>query len=279
MIKFPEIKLRKVIIISYSKKTGRHLSLIFILMLFSSLVYCQQKDSSLLSQKNLTPAEKPKKHTTYSNKAPIVFKPDSADYARAALVADTLIHFTLDKLQILSNIDNEGKAIHYFDKIITFDNEVLVVKVQQITLTEVRFLYPYNTRVESINRQNVSQILYSDDRIDLFIPYDEEKKELLPIQEDRLIVYHREIWEKIVVTEDEDEVAGLELAGPVSAVYEAGVYKSTNQYLEKNGMIILKKRAAKLNADYILITNKSFHKGYGDPPSVKIEGLAYKKLN
>ncbi|MBN2610615.1 MAG: hypothetical protein JXB00_03585 [Bacteroidales bacterium] len=204
------------------------------------------------------------------------FIPDSASYARAALVAGNLLNANLEKLLILSNIDQEGTALKYFDKIITFDNEVLVGKVQHITLTEVRFLYPFNTKVEIINREKVSQILYADNRIDLFTPYDEEQKELLPVQEDRLIVYRREIWEKITITEDEYEVAGFTLLGPVSAVYDADQFKCTNEYLEKNGMIILKKRAAKLEADYILITNKSFHKGYGDPPSVKIEGLAYK---
>ncbi len=252
--------------------------LILILAGFSqSVIYAQNSKNPLLSQVNQSPPVTEKKPTVKTVQKPMVYKPDSADYVRASQIADNLINSALDKLHILANIDNEGKAINYFDKIITFDNEVLVVKIQHITLTEVRFLYPYNTRVETINRQKVSQILYSDNRIDLFTPYDEEKKDLLPIQEDRLIVYHREIWERIVTTEDEDEVVGLELAGPVSAVYEADQFKSTNEYLEKNGIIILKKRAAKLQADYILITNKSFHKGYGDPPSVKIEGLAYKK--
>ncbi|MFO7655869.1 MAG: hypothetical protein R6W78_02275 [Bacteroidales bacterium] len=205
------------------------------------------------------------------------FIPDSSAYARAAAVADNLLHSNFEKLSILSNDDKEGTALKYFDKIITFDNEVLIGKVQHITFTEVRFLYPFNTKVESINRYKVSQILYADNRIDLFTPYDEEKKELLPVQEDRLIVYRREIWEKIVITEDEYEVAGFTLLGPVSAAYDADQVKCSNDYLEKNVMIILKKRAARLEADYILITNKSFHKGYGDPPSVKIEGVAYKK--
>ena len=206
-----------------------------------------------------------------------IVEPDSADYARAAIVANDLLNATLKKLHTLSNIDNEGIAIRPFDKIITFDNEVLIVKVQHITFTEIRFLFPFNTRYESINRQKVSQILYADNRIDLFTPFEEDKKELLPIQEERLIVYRRELWERILTTENKNDVNGFKKIGPVSAVFEADRINSNHKYLEKNGMIRLKKRAARLHADMVLIINKSVHRGYGDYPNIKIEGIAYKK--
>ncbi len=204
-------------------------------------------------------------------------EPDSADYARAAIVANNLMNTAISKLHTLSNIDDKGFALQNYDKIITFDNEVLVVKVQHITLTEISFLYPFNTKIETINRQKVSQILYADNRIDLFTPFEEQKKDLLPIQEERLIVYRRELWQHILTTEDIREVSGLEKVGPVSAFFEADQINSRLNYLEKNGMIRLKKRAAMLYADIILITNKSVHRGYGDFPNIKIEGIAYKK--
>jgi len=206
-----------------------------------------------------------------------IAEPDSAEYARAAIVAKDLLDVTVNKLQSLSNIDEKGIAINHFDKIITFDNEVLIVKVQHITLTEISFLFPFNTRIETINRQKVSQILYADNRIDLFTPFEEDKKELLPIQEDRLIVYRRELWERILTTENIKDVAGFKKIGPVSAVFEADRINCNHNYLEKNGMIRLKKRAISLQADMILITNKSVHRGYGDYPNIKIEGIAYKK--
>jgi|GEM_PF-7129812 len=204
-------------------------------------------------------------------------EPDSADYARAAIVANDLLNATVNKLHTLSNIDKKGTAINHFDKIITFDNEVLIVKVQHITLTEISFLFPFNTRYESINRQKVSQILYADNRIDLFTPFEEDKKDLLPIQEERLIVYRRELWERILTTENKNDVNGFKKIGPVSAVFEADRINSNHKYLEKNGMIRLKKRAARLHADMVLIINKSVHRGYGDYPNIKIEGIAYKK--
>ena len=52
--------------------------------------------------------------------------------------------------------------------------------------------------------------------------------------------------------------------------------RDLTRYLEKNGLIRMKKRAAHMQADYILVTNKVFHNGYGDLPSIKMEGKAFK---
>jgi|SRR4030042_1644767 len=246
--------------------------LLFVFTFFSTFLLTQSQDLSFLDQKTGS-----KNHTGENKPDYRTIEPDSADYARAAIVAKNLLSSTLGKLRVLSNIDEKGTALKYFDKIITFDNEVLVVKIHHITLTGISFFYPFNTRIETINRQKVSQILYADNRIDLFTPFEEEKKELLPVQEDRLIVYRRELWEKIFTTENINDVSGLTKIGPVSSGFEADQINSDNHYLEKNGMIILKKRAARLQADVVFITNKSVHRGYGDYPTIKIEGIAYKK--
>ena len=246
--------------------------ILFILTFFSTFFLIRSQDLSFLDQKtradNYIDDKKPGYRT---------IEPDSADYAEVALAANALLNTNLDKLHKLSNIDNEGIAIKQFDKLITFDNEVLIVKIQHITLTEVSFLYPFNTRIETINRQKISQILYADNRIDLFTPFEEDKKDLLPIQEERLIVYRRELWERILTTENRNDVNGFKKIGTVSAVFEADRINCNHKYLEKNGMIRLKKRAARLQADMVLITNKSVHRGYGDYPNIKIEGIAYKK--
>jgi hypothetical protein len=245
---------------------------LFIITYFSTCLLIKSQDLSYLDRQSGSNGLKG--DYPYGQRAA---EPDSADYARAAIVANNLLNAAVIKLHTLSNIDEKGIALQNYDKIITFDNEVLVVKVQHITLTEISFIYPFNIKTESINRQKVSQILYADNRIDLFTPFEEEKKELLPIQEERLIVYRRELWERILTTENVREVSGLEKIGPVSAFFEADQINSGHNYLEKNGMIRLKKRAAMLHADMILITNKSVHRGYGDFPNIKIEGIAYKK--
>ncbi len=190
--------------------------------------------------------------------------------------ADSLIRESAKKLGLISNLGKPGFSIDDFDKLITFDNEVLFVKVQHITLVDVRFIYPLNTNVESVNREKVSQIIYANGNIDLFVPFDEVNKDSLNYIDDRLIVHHHKSWESITVTENEKEMAEMVEIGPVNSVFVADRVQATNTFLEKNGLIILRRRAANLEADCILITKKTFSKGYGAYPSVKLEGTAYK---
>jgi hypothetical protein len=48
-----------------------------------------------------------------------------------------------------------------------------------------------------------------------------------------------------------------------------------NEYLEKNAQIIIRKKAANLNAPFVLLVNKNYYKAYGDPPSIELEGILY----
>lgn len=195
---------------------------------------------------------------------------------RQSSIVDSLINESVKKLNLLSNIGNSSFSIDNFDKIITFDNEVFFVRVQHITLVDVNFIYPLNSVVESVEREKVSQIIYANGNIDLFIPFDEAHKDSLNYVDDRLIVRHRKAWESVQVTEDKSDLAGLIEVGPVNAVYDSDRMRVDNDFLEKNGLIILKRRAANLDADYVFVIKKTFNKGYGSFPSVSIEGIAYK---
>lgn len=204
-------------------------------------------------------------------------EPDSIMRTDSAGIADSLINKTIQILYATGNSDKDGIDMDAYDKIITFDNEVYIVKIQNITLTEVRFVYPLNTRLETLNRQKISQIIYCNNSIDLFTPFDMEKTDLLPVQDERLIVDERKAWEKIHISEDMGDVEGMIEIGPVTAAYTADRIQISDNYLEKNGLIILKRRAANLGADFVLITGKSVSNGYGDNPAIKIEGIAYKR--
>lgn len=196
-------------------------------------------------------------------------------YSQDSLVTDSLLADNFQN-QHIQSVKNEEKSISaaQFDKIITLENGVYIVKVNQVTFTEVNFYYPLNNNLESINRKKVSQILYANGKIDLFIPLDADKSE--PIKEDRLIVHSIENWEKVTVTDDKSAVANMIEIGPVKSFYIAEGVQVSNKYLEKNCQIILKRQAANLKADYVLIEKKTFNKRYGESPSIKIEATAFK---
>ncbi|NJK87435.1 MAG: hypothetical protein HC906_17075 [Bacteroidales bacterium] len=80
----------------------------------------------------------------------------------------------------------------------------------------------------------------------------------------------------MVITDDKSQVSGLTEVGRISSYFSAEKIQASNQYLERNCHIRLKKQAAVLEADMVLIKKKTFNKGYGETPSVKIEATAFK---
>lgn len=189
-------------------------------------------------------------------------------------IVDELVHEAQDK--IYGNIlkDSVFISFSHFDKIITLNREVIIARVERITPTDIFYVYPLNYVNLSINRSLISQILYADKSLEVFVPLD--RKMNMPIlQTERVIVRNKKDWEKVISTYNKEEVTDLESRGNVLAEFEAPKLKVDNEYLEKNAIIILKRKAANLGAHYVLITNTTFHSGYGDLPLVEMEGVAY----
>jgi hypothetical protein len=188
--------------------------------------------------------------------------------------ADSLIASNYLLLSSLSNYDS--RAIAAYDKILTYNHEVFITKIQNITPNFVLFLYPFNTELQSLGRNAISQIQYADGAIDIFLPLTDKdgfNKEVVDTA--RIIIRSRRDWEKVTLTDKSEDISGMVEKGKVIASYQADYVNAENEYLVKNAQIILRKKAANLNAPFVLLTNKNFHKAYGDPPSIELEGILY----
>lgn len=188
--------------------------------------------------------------------------------------ADSVIASAYLMLSSLSNYD--ARAIAAYDKILTYSHEVYIAKIQNITPNFVLFLYPYNTDLQSLNRSAISQIQYADGTIDIFLPLtDKEGFDREIVDTSRIIIRNRRDWEKVTLTDKSEDISGMVEKGKVIACYQADYVNVENEYLEKNAQIILRKKAANLNAPVVLLINKNYHKAYGDPPSIELEGILY----
>ncbi len=187
---------------------------------------------------------------------------------------DSLLRTELVRLGLLYRLDSA--ALARYDKIITFDREVYVGRIHNVSYSEVRFTGPDDDQLQSIRRSRISQILYTDGRRDVFIALDDrsvKQKEL--VDTSRIIIKSQKDWMKVKVTEDPGEVAGLREAGALSATFEAEMGNASNEELMRQASIQLKKRAALLKAHFVLVDTKFFHKSYGDLPSVEVTGRAF----
>lgn len=232
---------------------SRFYGLIFMFQLMP-FTFCQESDNSVFCNSN--PA--PKNMLSVRNR----------------VIADSLLTNTYTKLIDLSNFDSS--AIHNFDKILTYNHQVFLVKIQNITPSHVLFLYPFNTDVHSLNRSSISQIQYADGTIDIFLPLpDKSGFSHHIVDTTRIIIRNSREWEKVTLTENSSDIDGMIEKGKITASYRADFVNAENDYLERNAGIILKKKAANLNAPLILVINKNYSKSYGELPSVEIEGIIY----
>jgi len=189
-------------------------------------------------------------------------------------MSDTEIRNSLQNIARKYQLDSA--VLLTYDKIITYEKEVFVGKIHNITFSEVRFTCPPDNQLNALNKSRISQILYADGRRDVFIPLEGrtvKQKELLDTN--KIIIKTQKDWMKVLVTENPAEVEHLTAMGNIRANYEAGMGNADNEELMRQAGIILKKKAAMLKAHCVLIETKFFKKSYGDLPRVEVTARAF----
>ncbi len=205
---------------------------------------------------------------------PFTLDAQPALHERADVMPDSLLIPELRRLALLYRLDSA--ALAQYDKIITFDREVFVGKIYNISFSEVRMTWPREEKLRTIKRSSISQILYGDGRRDLFIALDDrtvKHKEL--VDTSRILIKNQKDWMKVKVTEDPTEVDGLKSKGNLEASYEADMGNVSNEDLMRHAGLILKKKAASIRAHYVLVETKFFNKSYGDLPRVEVTARAF----
>jgi hypothetical protein len=163
-----------------------------------------------------------------------------------------------------------------YDKIITFEKEVYLGKVYNITFSDVRYTCPPDNKLTVLRKSDISQILYADGRRDLFIALDDKtvkQKELVDTA--RIIIKNQKDWMKVIVTENPAEIQQLAMKGNLKASFEAETGNASNEDLMRGANIILKKKAAVMQAHCVLVETKFFKKSYGDLPRVEVTARAF----
>jgi len=83
-------------------------------------------------------------------------------------------------------------------------------------------------------------------------------------------------WRKVKIVDKKNNVMGMKEIQDIKATAKGnGQRYQTPESLENSARLILRKRAAQLNANYILLTDKSVDVAFGENPSVTVFGVAY----
>lgn len=154
-----------------------------------------------------------------------------------------------------------------FDMIKFLDGSIIEVDVQKISPKYITYNKPGDIdAIDYIDRRKVQAIHYRSGRIETI---SEKETEIRKISN----------WEEVKLTSDPNEVKGMievkDIEVKLQAQSRSHYYKPAT--LEASAEIIAKKTAALENASIILITKREHYRAYGDPPSIVLKGIAYRK--
>ena len=145
------------------------------------------------------------------------------------------------------------------DTLIYLGGRSVPANITNITSSKIFYANPENDEIIEADRKQVERIIYRSGRIEVL-----NRPVFEMVDEDD--------WRHVFLTEDPGDVETLYERGPVEVTAAA----SRNRRLTvRNAEIRLKKQAAGLKANMILVTNTEFRGGYGDIPSITMKGIAY----
>jgi len=155
------------------------------------------------------------------------------------------------------------------DVMVLMTGEQKEVEVRKFSTKFIFYSKPGESSMTQIDRRLVNAIYYRFGRKEVITP----KAVDLPQTGD---------WEKIIVTEDPKDI-NQALMIEIDVI-EVEVEASTReqyvkpQTLENSARIILKKKAALINGEMVLIKKKSHSRPYGEAPSLRVEAVAWRKI-
>jgi hypothetical protein len=115
--------------------------------------------------------------------------------------------------------------------------DVKIIKVGEFTVT---YSYPNETAEQTIGKYAIAKIEYASGR----------KEDI----SDKIIISSKDDWEKVVLLEDVSMVVGLKKQGEIKGK-TSGMYSfRTSGNADKKALERLKKDAAELGAQFILLT-------------------------
>jgi hypothetical protein len=191
-----------------------------------------------------------------------IVKKDTVKKQEVRKVANDTITTTVQEPKIVAD---------KLDKIIKRNGDSIICKITSKNLFEVNYLKPGDKKEIKLSTANIKEIYFASGKYELIDNNPEKKKK------DWTVAPTEKEWDKIVVTNNPNDVEDLVEKGPIEAVFEAKKMSTTNELMEKNVMAILKKKAYAMKANTILIVEKNINRMYGELPSIEVKAIAYAK--
>ena len=160
--------------------------------------------------------------------------------------------------------DKQSEKSHLnTDILYQHDGTKMYVNVKKIYLNDLYYSLPGDTKVNKIDQRLIHKIEYKTGEIEIL---NEKAPDVREVGD----------YRKVKVTENPDEVDGMIEVARLEAKSEGSDRGySTPKSLERSAVIVLRRKAALVNAEIVLITDKKTSVAFGEIPSVTLYGTAY----
>ena len=149
------------------------------------------------------------------------------------------------------------------DIIYQHDGTKMFVDVKKIYLNDLYYALPGDTKVKKMDQRLVHKIEYKTGRIEVL---NETAPDVREVSD----------YRKVKVTDDPEDVEGLIEVAKLEAKAEGSDRGyATPKSLERTATIVLRRKAALVNANIVLITEKKTNVAFGEIPAVTLYGTAY----
>jgi len=162
----------------------------------------------------------------------------------------------------ISEKENNSEKIKT-DVVYLHDKTVMHVDVKKIYNSQLNYSLPGEQKVNQLDERLVYKVEYKSGKVEIL---NEEPQSVRNVND----------YRKVKVTHDPNIVEGMVEVAKLEAKAEGSDRGySTAKSLERTATIILRRKAALVNAEMVLITNKKVHVAFGEIPFTILYGTAY----
>jgi len=139
----------------------------------------------------------------------------------------------------------------------------MFVDVKKIQMNDLFYSLPGETKVSKMDQRLVYKIEYKTGKIEVL---NEKPTEIREVGD----------YRKVKVTYDPKDIDGLIEVAQLEARADGSETRQTSlKTLERSAIIVLRRKAALINSDIILVTDKKTHVAFGEIPNIVLYAKAY----
>ncbi len=155
-----------------------------------------------------------------------------------------------------------------FDTIIKKSGVRIVGYVKGKTKFEIIFEIPGQKDPQRINNDIIKEIRYGNGTIEVL----EAKSGKMTKEQ---LTYSEKDWTSVLVANEGSDLSGFREKGEIQIEYTATKINADNASLERNGIVLLRKKAASIGGKVIKVTSKHVTRQYGEFPSIQMKAMVY----